>query len=267
MKKILLSALLLLATLNLHAEIEDRFKISLGAMHVINFETEMQIAPKGVPVGVRINTQDQLKMQNDTNVFRLDGYYRFDNVHSIDFSYFSINSEGRTTDSIEWDGNVSISGDIKSYFNMDVYKVNYVYSFYHNDKVELALTAGLHITAVELGIYAYGTIDGEEDSSYRSDTSVTVPLPVFGFKGNYRVNKHLFVDYRADYFYLSFDGYKGALVTTALSTEYRFADNFGLGIGYNVNTIRVEADGDNARADVTNVLSGIMIYLSYIVGK
>jgi len=249
----------------LHAEVQDKFKISLGAMHVVNFESEMQIAPKGIPVGVRINTKDQLNMKNDTNVFRVDGYYRFNDTHSIDFSYFSVNSNGETTDSITWDGNINISGNIASYFNMHIYKVDYAYSFYHNEKVELALTLGLHITQVDLGILAYGTINGVTNSSYKSDTTVTVPLPVIGFKGEYTIiDKKLFVNYKADYLYLEFDNYKGALVTSAINLEYHFVDNFGTGIGFNANNIRVEADGDNARADVKNVLSGVVVYFSYI---
>ena len=248
-----------------HAEVKDKFKISLGVMNVINFETEMQIAPKDAPVGVRINTKDQLHMQNDTNVLRLDGYYRFNNTHSIDFSYFSVNSNGTTSDAITWDGNDIVSANINSFFNMDIYKLNYIYSFYHNDKVELALTVGLHITAVELGIFAYGTVNGIDDSTYKSDTSLTVPLPVLGFKGEYTIiDKRLFVNYKADYFYLAFDDYKGALVTTALNIEYHFIDNFGVGLGYNVNTMRIEANGNNARVDVTNTLSGFMLYASYI---
>jgi len=263
MKKIVLFLLLGISLLN--AESEDKFKISFGAMHVVNFETEMQIAPKSLPVGVRINTQDQLKMKNDTNVFRLDGHYRFNDTHSIEFSYFSVNSHGETTDSIDWDGNVSISGNIASYFNMDVYRLNYAYSFYHNDKVELALTIGLHVTAVELGLSAYGTIDGVADSSYKNDTSVTLPLPVIGFKGEYTIiNKKLFLNYRADYFYLSFDNYKGAIITTALNVEYHFLDNFGMGIGYNVNHVHAQEDGDDSKVDILNNLSGVVVYFSYL---
>jgi hypothetical protein len=263
MRKILI--VLLFVVSFVHAEVKDKFKISLGVMYVSNFETEMQVAPKGFPIGLRINTKDQLKMKNDTGVFRLDGYYRFNDTHGIDFSYFSVNSDGYTGGSIEWnDTNIS-SASIQSYFNMDIYKVNYAYSFYHNEKVELALTAGLHVTAMELGIAAYGTIDGVSGSTYKSGTSVTVPLPVFGFKGEYTIiDKRFFVNYKADYFFLSIDDYKGALVTTSLNFEYRFVDNFGLGVGYNANNIRIEADGDNARADVVNTLSGAMFYLSYI---
>jgi hypothetical protein len=263
MKKIVLLVLVLVSFAQ--AEVKDKFKISLGVMKVVNFETEMQAAPKGLPIGIRLNTKDQLHMKNDTSVFRLDGYYRFNETHSIDFAYFSVNSDGVTADAITWEGNDIVSAAIHSYFNMDIYRLNYVYSFYHNDKVELALTAGLHITTLDLGISAYGTVNGQPDSYYDSATKVTVPLPVFGFKGEYAIVRDKFyVKYRADYFFLSIDNYKGALVTTALDFEYRFIEHMGVGLGYNVNNIRLEADGDNARVDVTNVLSGVMLNLFYI---
>jgi len=263
MKKIILLVLVLVSFI--HAEIKEQFKLSIGMMNVLNFETEMQVAPKGSPIGVRINTKDQLHMKSDTNVFRLDGCYRFNNTHSIDFSYFSVKSDGVTSDAITWNGDNIVSAALHSYFNMDIYRLNYAYSFYHNDKVELALTAGLHITAIDLGVSAYGTVNGVPDSYYNEATQVTVPLPVFGFKGEYAIIKNEFyVNYRADYFFLAIDNYKGALVTTALDLEYRFLENFGVGIGYNVNTIWIEADGDNARVDVTNVLSGVALHISYI---
>ena len=263
MKKIALLLLVVAAVAS--AEVKDKFKLNIGGMYVTNFETEMQIAPKGAPVSLRINTKEQLNMKSDTNVFRLDGYYRFTDTHSIDFSYFTVNSNGFRQGSITWDDTEIANAAINSYFDMDIYKVNYGYSFYHNDKVELALTAGLHITAIKLGISAYGTIDGTADSYYNSNTSVTLPLPVFGFKGEYTViDKKLFVNYRADYFFLSIGKYKGAIVTSALSMEYRFVDNFGMGLGFNANSIALQADGDNARVDITNKLSGAMFYISYI---
>ena len=262
MKKVVLVLLFIVSVL--HAEVKDKFKVSVGVMHVVNFETEMQVAPKNAPIGVRINTQDQLKMKNDTNVFRLDGYYRFNEEDSIDFSYYSVNSDGVTGESIEWDGDSIVSADLHSVFNMDIYKINYAYSFYHNEKVELALTAGLHITATELGIWAYGTVNGVADSYYDSRMSYTIPLPVVGFKGEYRINKEMFVNYRVDYLYLEYDGWKGALVTSFLNFEYRFMDNYGVGLGYNTNRIKIEGKDSNLRYDVSNVLSGVVLSLSYI---
>ncbi len=264
--KILLVALLFVGA-SLSAEVKDKWKINMGTMFVTNFETEMQLTPKNLPITARINTVDQLGMESDTNVFRLDGYYRFNDTHSIDFSYFAVRSDGSkyVSKTIEWANNTIVDATVNSYFDMDVYKVNYGYSFYHNEKVELMLTAGLHITTIDLGLSAVGTIDGTAGETYGSSSGATIPLPVVGFKGQYTIiDKRLFVDYRSDYFALQYDDIKGTLLSTALNIEYRFVDHVGIGLGYNVNKIFVSADDGDKKFEVENTLSGAMLYLTYI---
>jgi len=270
--KILLVALLFVGV-SLSAEVSDKWKINLGAMFVANFETEVRLTPKDLPVGARINTKDQLGMESDTNVLRLDGYYRFNNTHSIDFSYFGVKSDGNKVinEDIKWtdnDGNentINAGATIKSYFDMDVYKINYGYSFYHNEKVELMLTAGLHITSLDVGLSANGVVDGTSTSTYSSSAGATIPLPVIGFKGEYTIiNKRLFVNYRSEYFTLNYDDYKGSLISTALNLEYRFVDHVGVGLGYNSNKIYLQTDDGDKKLEVSNDLTGAMLYFTYI---
>jgi len=268
MAKTLLLIGLLLSQLTLLADVEDKWQINIGAMLVTNFETEMQLTPKNLPIGVRINTKDQLGMKNETGVFRLDGYYRFNDKHSIDVTYFSVRSDGKrviNTD-IKWqDNNISAGASINSHFNMDIYKINYGYSFYHNDAVELTLTAGAHITSIDIGIGASGVVDGTNTETYSSSSAATLPLPVIGFDGQYTIiQKRLFVNYKSDYFFLDYDGFKGTLVSSLLSLEYRFVDHVGVGLGYNSNQIYLKADDGDNKLEITNTLTGALLYFTYI---
>ena len=268
MQKKYVYILLLFIVLNLSGDVIDKWKINVGSMFVTNFETDMQLSPKNIPISFKINTKDQLGMKNDTNVFRLDGYYRFTDIHSISFSYFSIKSDGYLSidKELEWDDStISAGALVKSFFDMDVYKFNYGYSFYHNEKVELLISAGAHITTVSLGLTAEGTIDGISNQSSVSSASATLPLPVFGFKGEYTIiDKKLFVNYQTEYFFIGFDKYKGTLTTSALSLEYRFLEHVSVGLGYNTNKIIVEMDDGDKKMEIKNSLSGIMLYCSYI---
>jgi len=253
--------------LSLQAQVQDKWKINVGAMFVTNFETEMQLTPKNLPLGVRINTKDQLGMKNETGVFRFDGYYRFSDIQSIDITYFSVRSKGErviNTD-IQWqDNNISAGTSINSHFDIDILKINYGYSFYHNDRVELTLTAGLHITAIDVGLGASGVVDGNSTNSYSSASSATLPLPVIGFQGEYTiVIKKLFVNYRTDYFYLNFDNFKGTLISSSLSFEYRFEEHIGVGLGYNSNQIYLKTDNGDNQLEITNNLTGALLYFTY----
>lgn len=267
MKNILLT-LVLLMTANLFADVEDKWKINAGAMFVTNFETEMQLTPKNLPLGVRINTEDQLGMKNETSVFRLDGYYRFNDAHSIDFAYFAVRSDGERVinKDLQWeDNNISAGARVNSHFNMNIYKINYGYSFYHNEDVELTLTTGLHITAIDIGLGASGTVDGNVTNDYTSSSSATLPLPVIGFKGEYTVIKNrLFINYSTDYFFLNYDNFQGTLISSALNLEYRFVDHVGVGLGYNSNRIYLKSDDGDKKLEVTNNLTGALLYLTYV---
>jgi len=250
----------------------DKWKLNIGVMAVTDFSTQVEISPKRYPVGVMLDTAEDLGMKYDTGAFRIDGYYRLNNNHSIDFSYFGVRSGGhKISRGIEFDDyNITAGAAIDSYFNMDVYKINYGYSFYHNEKVELMLTAGLHITVIDLGLSATGTIIDKQtgtvlNSIEDSSGDATVPLPVVGFKGEYTiVENQLFVSYRSEYFRLSFDGYYGDLISSALSFEYRFLQHYGVACGYNANRINVKVDDGEKIIKVRNNLSGFMLTLSYI---
>jgi len=247
--------------------VKEKWKINVGTMYVGKFETELQWNRKGFPVGAKINTKDQLGLENETAVFRLDGYYRFTDTHKIEFSYFGVNSDShKNLDAQINIGKhvISAGASFSSYFDMKVYKLNYAYSFYHNDKVELALVAGLHVTTIDVGYKAYGFIDGLASTSASDGASITAPLPVVGFEGQYSIiPKKLFINYEANYFYLTFDDYAGAITSTSLKMEYRFYENYGLGIGYNINNIAVEKDDGKTKIDIDNRLSGAIIYISY----
>ncbi len=266
LKRLFLLSLLLGTALN--AEVEDKWKINVGGMFVTSFETDMQLSKKGFPVGARINTEDQLGLNSDTATFRLDGYYRFNDQHAIEGSYYAVRSDGERVVSgeFEWNGDIIGAGArVDSFFDMDILKVNYLYSFYHNDRVELALSAGLHLTSIDLGISASGSVNGIPSKTVSSGSSVTAPLPVVGFKGQYTIiPETLFIDYKADFFYLEFDTYTGSLIRSLFAIEYRFVEHVGVGLGFDSTIINVEMDDGDKKVNVDNTLSGFLLYFTYI---
>ena len=268
--RVLLS--LLFAFSSLFAEVDEKLKLSIGGMFVTNFSTQMQITPHAVPVSVLVDTNKNLGMEYETGVFRLDGVYRFTDVHSIDFSYYRVRSNGEKVVEREFlwgdDYTIGAGANVASYFNMSIYKINYGYSFYHNEKVELLVNAGLHITRVELGLSASGNVKDKDGvlitGVYKDAASGTIPLPVFGFKGEYSVNKNLFVSYKSEYFVLNIDEYRGAFISNALTAEYRFMQYYSVGAGFSANKMALEGKGDKVDYKVQNSLSGLVVNFSYI---
>lgn len=251
----------------LFAQMQDQWGLSMGGMFVINFDTDMQIGKKGVPLGAKINTKDQLGLNSEPAVFRADGFYRFSDAHSIALSYYAVRSTGDrfVENEFEWNGDVLSDVQTNSHFNMDVYKVNYGYSFYHNTDVELMLTAGLHITTLEAGLNASGKVNDVPNEYISSKGQITAPLPVFGFEGEYTIiTDTLFVNYKSEYFFIEFENYRGAFVSSMLTMDYFFLDHIGIGAGLNTNKIMAEMDNGDTKVNIENNLNGIYAYLKFV---
>ena len=262
----------LLLTTSLFAEAEDKFKINIGGMYVTTSETEISFSPRGAG-SIKIDTADQLGHEYKTNVFYIDGFYRFNDKHSISLGYFGVDNKGfnKITKDLEWDNSVISAGaEVESYLNIDIFRFDYGYSFYHNEDIELMLTAGIHLTNFALGLSAKGTVDSGSGpvytESYKNSESLLAPLPTIGFKGEYTIiPKKLFATYNVDYFYLEYDNYDGSLINTSLGLEYRFIDNFGVGIGFDNTIMEVGADvGDASRIEAENQISGVTLFFTYI---
>jgi hypothetical protein len=262
----------LLFSTTLFAEVEDKFKINIGGMYVTTSATQISFSPKGTG-SIMIDTADQLGHEYKTNVFYMNGYYRFNDKHSISMGYVGVDNKGfnNITKELEWDNVVISAGaEVDSYLNIDIFRLDYGYSFYHNEDVELMLTAGIHLTNFDIGLSAKGDVDSGSGpvytETYKSSESLLAPLPTIGFKGEYTIiQKKLFVTYNVDYFYLEYDNYDGSLINSSLGLEYRFVDNFGVGIGYDNTIMEVGADiGDTSRIEAENQISGITMFFTYI---
>ncbi len=260
--KLLFYVFVTFSTLLLQAEepLPDNWQVRLGAYLVSDQNTEFKLSENGV--GAVINLQDVLGMETRAQVFRLDGYYRFTPKHSVEFSWYSINSSGYTDQTFQWgDENISSNGTLDTFFDTDIYKVNYVYSFYHNRDVELGLSAGLHVMRINVGFNGNYSVDGNLSDSSQKETALTAPLPVVGFRVGYNILPSLRVNYSADYFFITYDEYKGGLIDSLMTLDWRITRHFGTGIGYNSTRMRLTGDlGGGREVLVNHDVSGVVIY-------
>lgn len=264
MKKTALFLSLALTSM-LHAEeFGDTFKIRAGGYLVSHNETTVSATTDAL-VGAKINLQDDLGMDTKTDTFRLDGHYRFNDYHKIEFSYYRIHTDSTNTidEDLEWDGKVYQTGaTISSMLNMDIYKVNYAYSFYHSKEVELSLGAGLHMMDIETGLQGNATIDTNPESYVDGNVEFLAPLPVIGFRVDYAVNPRFHIAGAIDYFGIEIDKYSGSFTDVLITAEYQAFDNFGVGAGLNVTSLDAEVD-DGTEYELNQHTSGFLVYLSY----
>jgi hypothetical protein len=235
----------------------DTFMLRLGGYHTQNADTLLRLDANNLPIGTYIDFHDTLGGDNQTTVFRTDGLYRFNDKHGLGFSWYALRFTGHTVlgQDIEWGGNLIPQGQtVDSELKFDVYKINYQYSVYHNDKVELGASAGLHIMHISASINSANLIGSQSEA-------VTAPLPEFGLFADYKFTPRFSVFYNYQWFFVNYeDKVRGGLQDFLFGLEYRAFRNVALGVAYNRFALNAKIQKDMTTLYLNTNWNGGMLY-------
>lgn len=268
LKKIafLLVALLLTTSSIAHAKeaIDDRFKIALGGYTLVRDDTTISLTEPTLGVGISIDPENTLGLETKQTVLRLDGHYRFTKEHALTYSIYSLSSTGNKLleTEFEWldeDGNtitIPVGANVDTSLDYDIFKLGYLWSFYHSDKIEVAFGAGLHMTRVAIVLSAVST--GTDLNA--KDTSTSLPLPVVSLGMIYNVTPKFSWHMKSELFALKFEEWDGIYTDTQIGIEYRAFNNVGLGIGLGSNSLKVTKETSEEKFIFDNRISGVLVY-------
>jgi len=267
---ILISACTLLLASNASSAEEaakgEKFRIAIGGYTIPQYDSSISLTDADLGGGVAVDPQDTLGVTYDETVLRLDGRYRFNEANSLTFSWYSIAADGsRVLDQdFEWadpDGNaitIPAGASVTTSLDYDIYKVGYLWSFYHSDKVELGIGAGLHVTKIGVGLNASDSSQGQIDTK---SVSTTVPLPVLSFDINYQVTPKLRWYIKSEIFALAYDEWEGNYTDNTFGLEYRFWKHIGLGTGLGANSLKLTQTTSEYKFAFDNRITGILFYV------
>jgi len=263
---ILLAAMFVVAINHAHAEdaVSDKIRIALGGYALPGFESSISLTDTGLGAGISISPEDTLGVNTEQTVLRLDGRYRFTKKHALTFSWYRIKSDGNKTltEEIDWvDENgdpitIPIGASVNTTLDYNIFKLGYLWSFHHTDKVELAAGAGLHITRVAIGLSADTTFTGVD----ATDVSTSIPLPVLSFALTYKVTPKFSWYIKSEIFTLAFDDWKGNYTDGILGMEYRAFKHVGLGIGFGTNALKLSEETSDYKFSYDNRIAGALLY-------
>ena len=242
------------------------FSFNAGAF-ASRSETEIRF---GSGLGVEVNLEDALGMESDTQVFRLESYWRFtDNKkHRVDLSWFSLNRSAsrRISEDIvikppDEDEIILEAGtEVKSKYDMDIIQLIYSYSFIHDDRLDFAGSAGLYIMPISFGLEVTGLVDEKADQSF------TAPLPALGLRMDIMMTPKWYFRGSTQLFYIEYEDYTGSLTNARTAVEYNPWKHVGLGIGIDAMRMSIQADdsasipGLDLRGNVDFTYIGLYLY-------
>jgi hypothetical protein len=240
---------------------QPRGSAYLGAFFVTELNTHVNVFAQGLPLGVRIDFSEDLKLKDSLTVPRLGAAWRFGKSHVLGFGWYDLLREGteQTENDIELPRRTIPAGtEVKSWYGMELFKLSYTWLFHRDPKVKLGIGGGLFVADLKAGIRA--AVPLSEDPI---DESFTAPLPMVGGRLSYQVSPKLqFISF-ADFFFINYEEYSGVLVDVQLFASHQTFKHVGFGAGLNLQTVGVEVDGEDLFWEVSDSFVGVLVLTNF----
>jgi hypothetical protein len=224
-----------LAEVSEQEQLPGKLMIRGGWAYVFDANTTVAFPGQVTGVGTSIDFAKTLGGDTSTDALRIEALYRFNERHSLGFSWYRIGLAGQKSlnEQIQIeDQTINVGASVSTSLNLNLYRLLYNYSFYRNEKVELAVSPGLYMANTKFMLSAQGTINGTAGASTTIDEQLTLPLPSIGGVVNYNITPRLQSQIRGDFFYLHVGDFEGSMFEFYAGLEYRLFKNFALGAAY-----------------------------------
>jgi len=242
----------------------EKFGVQAGAFFA-GLNNKVTVGTGGT--GVTIDLEQALGLETQNTIFRVGALYRIGEKRrhrvDLDYLYFNRNATRTIGKEIVVD-NVTIGAGtiVDTTFNYQILKAAYSYSFFQDDRMDLAASFGLFVMPIKFELNAEGLASGQGKFSF------TAPLPAVGLRGDFAITPRWFLRTNLDVFYLEYQSFKGALVDTRVAVEYNPWNHFGFGLGFDNFRVALEAKENdypavNFQGNVKSQFMGVQLYARY----
>jgi len=233
---------------------------------IASLDTDLRF---GTGVGIEIDAEKLLGMNDTESVFRLDAFWRFskNQKHRFNINWFSLNRKGSKSISRdiiiegpeEQEIIISAGSKVESQLGLDLYQGVYSYSFILDERLDIAVTTGLYVAPIEMQLNAEGIFEGESRESF------TAPLPTFGLRTDISITPKWFLRGRTEVFYLKYSNFTGYILSANGAIEYQPWKRIGIGTGFDILHLLIEADGEeypgvDLKGEIEFQYIGLLIY-------
>ena len=250
----------------------ERFKLRIGGFLIDRFDTTARFDSTQYPIGTLIDLEEDFNVDPSETVLRIDGFYRFNNRHRLDWTYYRSRRSGTAVAEEEYvigdpddpEGGFIIPKDarVTTQWNYDLLKIGYAYSFLHKRRYEMFIGAGLNIRNLDVEIDYEVTITtfGDSDSL---DGEGLIPLPTAAIGGRWNFTDKWQGIFKYELFMLEMGDYKGNQQDFQLLFEHSTFKHVGFGLGINTVDINIRAKDEKIRGEFDSRILGLLGYINF----
>lgn len=236
----------------------EKFIIRLSSYSVKDADTDLTVLSSS-SIGTGFSFVEDLGGEDSATIPRIDGYYRFNSSHRIEFGTFRIQRDGRNRLGIDLDigdETYSVGDTVISGIDYELIKIGYAFSFYHSPEVELSVTAGLNGMAYE---FDYELVDGSSEDTSKSSG----PLPMFGVRMSYAFNSRWSIHYFSEVLFVETGDTRGSIQSYEVDLRYKLKKSFILGVGLIRFGVDITTDDREWNGRIADTHQGLLVSGSY----
>lgn len=241
----------------------DRFSVNFGGF-VSGLNSDINLGSQQLGLGVSINLENALGLETNSLVLRGEAEYAFGKTlrHSTRLSYYGFlrSATKVLADSLQIGDVVFSEGTIlRSKFNLEIFKVDYAYALYMDERVKINATIGFFVMPLTFSVKA--------DDDKNTAAKFTAPLPAIGFRTYYAVTPRFYITQNFEMLYMKIGSFTGSMVDVNFKAEYKPWNHFGVGAGINTFKLSVIKTGPDTYLDfegsVKTGYTGLLFYAKY----
>jgi hypothetical protein len=239
-------------------EPRERFSIRIGGFRQNDIDSTFRIDSLTLGLGTLINLEDTLLVDDEVTVARMDGFFRFNPRHRLEWAFYRTDREGTVTilEDIQIGDTVFLEGEtLKTETESGLFKIGWSWSVINVEKYEFFLGAGLNFR--DLQFVVTNTIGG---SASQEAEDVLIPLPVLTFGGRYNFTGKSSMHAKYEVFSIDIGDFEGRFQESTLLFEHNTFGHFGFGGGLSSFNFDLEVEDSDWRGEVETSYAGFLVY-------
>ncbi len=242
----------------------ERLNVKLGGYHITGMSSTIRIDSKQLGIGAIVDLEENLKVEKSLTIGRLDGFYRFNDHHRIEWAYYQFKRTGMAeiiNESITIGDEVFEIGDVvASEWKMGVAKLGWAYSFINLAKYEFFLGAGLNFRELSLK-FENTLISGGMPEVERFEADGLLPMPTVTAGMRWNFTDKLSMNMRYEVFGIDVGTVDGRMQDAYLTLEHNTFKHIGFGGGISQYNFDLGVDDGKLRGEVESSYTGILLFL------
>jgi hypothetical protein len=251
--------------------LNDRFVVALGGF-VVSSKINGSLSGNANTSGENTDFDKRFGTDADQTRLRIEVLWRITPRQHLRFSYFNhaVQRTRAIDQDLAWgDYTFLAGGQVTAEVKFRVYELNYEFAFLRRQNYEIVAVAGMHLDDLTLKLSGNAslTVDTpmgpvEQAATFTTkSSSVPAPLPVVGFRADWAVSPHVYLDASAQVFAVSYQGIDGNWSNLRAGATWMFSDHFGIGLGYDRFVTHVDLSKLSFNGRLNFGYQGLLLYL------